>query len=57
MQDEANGPARTGSSQRCDRVPARFLDPTWTLMSQAHRRFPVIVSYLDSWHGPLREPE
>lgn len=47
MQDEARGPARTGNSQRLDRVPAGALDPTWDLMSEAHRAFPVIVSYFD----------
>lgn len=57
MHDEARGPARTGNSQRLDRVPAGTLDPTWTLMSEAHRTFPVIVSYLDGWHGPVRQSE
>ncbi|SHN24322.1 hypothetical protein SAMN05216268_12688 [Streptomyces yunnanensis] len=56
MNDEAQGPARTGKSQRVDRIAAGVLDPTWSLMSQSHRRFPVKVSYFGSLRGPLQRP-
>jgi hypothetical protein len=56
MNDEARGPARTGRSQRTDRIAAGALDPTWSLMSQAHRKFPVRVSYFGSLREPLQRP-
>lgn len=55
MQNNHPGPARSGISQRVDRVPPAALDPTWSLMSAAHRRFPVEVRRMGA-RGTLRTP-
>ncbi|WP_185910908.1 hypothetical protein [Streptomyces sp. WAC07149] len=56
MNDDVQGPSRTGKSQRIDRISAGALDPTWALMSQSHRKFPVTVSYFGSLREPLQRP-